>query len=97
MHGTDRLLPPGHIVPHPTRIKIIIGKPLTFGPEVLEGPGAKARRVVTDEVMRAIQNLSGQEYVPVYASTHKEELANANGGAKPDHADPGPARSSDRR
>ena len=81
MHGTDQLLPPGHIIPHPARIKITIGKPLTFGPEVLQGPGAKARRAVTDEVMRAIQDLSGQEYVPVYASTHKEQLA--NGAARP--------------
>lgn len=76
MHGTDQLLPPGHIIPRPGRIKITIGKPLTFGPDVLQGPGAKARRAVTDEVMRAIQDLSGQEYVPVYASTHKEQLAN---------------------
>jgi 1-acyl-sn-glycerol-3-phosphate acyltransferase len=81
MHGTDRLLPPGHIVPRPGRIKISIGEPLTFGPEVLQGPGGKVRRTITDEVMRAIQNLSGQEYVPVYASTHKEELA-ANGATK---------------
>ena len=82
MHGTDRLLPPGHIVPRPGRIKISIGKPLAFGPEVLEGPKAKARRTITDEVMRGIQDLSGQEYVPVYASAHKEELA-ANGASRP--------------
>ncbi len=83
MHGTDRLLPPGHILPRPGRITISIGKPLTFGPEVLEGPKAKARRTITDQVMRAIQDLSGQEYVPVYASTHKEELAAANGASRP--------------
>ena len=41
------------------------------------------RRVITDEVMRAIQDLSGQEYVPIYASTRKEELppAPSSGGA----------------
>jgi 1-acyl-sn-glycerol-3-phosphate acyltransferase len=77
MTGTDRVLAPGRIIPHPGRIQIIFGKPLTFGPEVLSGPPAKARRAVTDEVMRAIQALSGQEYVPVYASTRKEELAAA--------------------
>ncbi|HEY3957948.1 MAG TPA: lysophospholipid acyltransferase family protein [Streptosporangiaceae bacterium] len=82
MHGTDHLLPPGHIVPHPTRIKITIGKPLTFGSDVLNGPVGKARRAVTDQVMQTIANLSGQEYVPVYASTHKEELA-ANGSTRP--------------
>jgi 1-acyl-sn-glycerol-3-phosphate acyltransferase len=79
MKGTDRVLAPGRVIPHPARIEIIIGKPLTFGPDRLQGPGGKVRRTVTDEVMRAIQELSGQEYVPVYASTRKEELANGSG------------------
>lgn len=77
MKGTERILAPGHITPRPGRIQIIIGKPVTFGPEVLQGPAAKVRRFVTDEVMRAIAELSGQEYVPMYASTRKEELAAA--------------------
>jgi 1-acyl-sn-glycerol-3-phosphate acyltransferase len=79
MKGTDHLLPPGHVVPRPVRVDITVGKPLTFGPELEGLPAAKARRLVTDEVMKAIQALSGQEYVPVYASTHKEELAAAKG------------------
>jgi hypothetical protein len=33
--------------------------------------------------MRSIQALSGQEYVPVYASVRKEELATASNGARP--------------
>jgi 1-acyl-sn-glycerol-3-phosphate acyltransferase len=78
MADTDHVLPPGHKIPRPARIQITIGKSLTFGPEVLEGPSAKARRAVTDEVMRAIQKLSGQEYVPIYASTRKEQLAAAS-------------------
>jgi 1-acyl-sn-glycerol-3-phosphate acyltransferase len=41
------------------------------------GPPAKARRAITDDVMKAIQALSGQEYVPMYASDRKAEL---NGG-----------------
>ncbi|HEY2577929.1 MAG TPA: lysophospholipid acyltransferase family protein [Streptosporangiaceae bacterium] len=81
MKGTEHVLPPGHIVPRPARIEIIIGKPLTFGSEYQQGPEAKARRTITDEVMQAIQALSGQEYVAVYASTRKEELAAANGSA----------------
>ncbi len=36
-------------------------------------PG-RARRAVTDEVIRAIGELSGQEYVPVYASVRKAEM-----------------------
>jgi 1-acyl-sn-glycerol-3-phosphate acyltransferase len=77
MKGTERILAPGHIVPHPGRIQIIIGKPINFDPEMLQGPAAKVRRAVTDEIMRAIGELSGQEYVPMYASTRKEELAAA--------------------
>ncbi len=80
MKGTDRMLPPGRAIPRPGRIEIIIGEPLKLRPEALEGPGAKARRGITDEVMRAIQALSGQEYVPVYASARKEELSRAQAG-----------------
>ena len=78
MIGTGRVLPPGHAVPHLRKIRILVGEPLTFDAHRDAGPTAKARRAVTDEVMRAIQALSGQEYVPIYASVHKEQL---NGGA----------------
>ncbi len=77
MIGTDHILPPGHQVPRPGRIEIRIGEPLEF-PELRGQPaGARQRRAVTDEVMRAIQKLSGQEFVPMYASARKEELAAA--------------------
>jgi 1-acyl-sn-glycerol-3-phosphate acyltransferase len=75
MKGTDRILPPGRTIPRPGRIEIIIGEPLKLPPEAFDGPVAKVRRAITDEVMRAIADLSGQEYVPMYASTRKEELA----------------------
>jgi 1-acyl-sn-glycerol-3-phosphate acyltransferase len=82
MKDTERVLPPGSVVPRPARIQIIIGEPLKFGAEYQNGPEAKARRAITDEVMRAIQALSGQEYVAMYASTRKEELAaRADGSA----------------
>ena len=79
MSGTDRVLPPGRKIPRLTRIRITIGEPLTF--EAYQGqPGdARQRRAVTDEVMKKIQVLSGQEYVPIYASVRKEQLAAANG------------------
>jgi len=75
MVGTDRVLPPGHRIPRFRKIRIKVGKPLTF--DAYERAGARERRAVTDEVMKAIQVLSGQEYVPTYASVHKEELAAA--------------------
>jgi 1-acyl-sn-glycerol-3-phosphate acyltransferase len=79
MVGTDRVLPPGHSIPRLHRIGIRIGKPLTFPEHAGDGAGAQARRAVADEVMQAIQALSGQEFVPMYASVRKEQL---NGGGQ---------------
>jgi len=75
MIGTDKILPPGHKVPRPGRIEIRIGKPIEFAEFAGQTAGARQRRTVTDTVVRAIQELSGQEYVPIYASVRKEELA----------------------
>jgi 1-acyl-sn-glycerol-3-phosphate acyltransferase len=82
MSGTDRVLPPGRKIPRVTKIGITIGKPLTFEQyRDLPSP-AQQRRAITDEVMRSIQALSGQEYVSMYASVRKEELAAARNGAR---------------
>lgn len=68
MIGTDRVLPPGRSVPRVRKIGMRIGEPMTFSGD----PGhARTRREVTDQVMQAIQKLSGQEYVPAYASSVK--------------------------
>jgi 1-acyl-sn-glycerol-3-phosphate acyltransferase len=75
MVGTDRVLPPGHSIPSLRRVGVRVGKPLTFEGYQDMRPAARARRAVTDEVMEAIHALSGQEYVPMYASTRKEELS----------------------
>jgi 1-acyl-sn-glycerol-3-phosphate acyltransferase len=82
MIGTDRVLPPGSKIPRVSRIRVKIGAPLTFEALQARGTGARQRRAVTDEVMQSIQALSGQEYVPVYASVRKDELAAANGRKK---------------
>jgi 1-acyl-sn-glycerol-3-phosphate acyltransferase len=78
MVGTERILPPGHKVPRPGRIEIRIGEPLGFAEFRGQPAGATQRRAVTDEVVQAIQKLSGQEYVPMYASARKEEMAAAS-------------------
>jgi 1-acyl-sn-glycerol-3-phosphate acyltransferase len=75
IHGTRRVLPPGHVVPRPGRIELRIGAPLEFPPEVLGAPPGKARQLIAGQVMAAIKELSGQEYVHVYASDRKAELA----------------------
>jgi 1-acyl-sn-glycerol-3-phosphate acyltransferase len=77
MIGTDRVLPPGRVIPRLGRIEIRIGKPMTFddigGGE--HGAPGKARRAIADEVIGAIRQLSGQEYVSMYATVRKEQLA----------------------
>jgi 1-acyl-sn-glycerol-3-phosphate acyltransferase len=80
MVGTDRVLPPGRTIPQLHRVGIRIGEPMTFDGYRDKGPPAQARRAITDEVMKAIQALSGQEYVPVYASVRKAELNGGPGG-----------------
>ena len=77
MVGTDKILPPGHKVPRPGRIQVRIGKPLLFDEYRDKPAGARQRRAVTDQVVEAIHQLSGQDYVPMYASVRKEQLATA--------------------
>jgi 1-acyl-sn-glycerol-3-phosphate acyltransferase len=64
-------------------VSIRIGKPLTF--EAYQGDMAKgrARRAITDEVVQAIQDLSGQEYMPIYASVRKAQLNGDGPGSAP--------------
>jgi 1-acyl-sn-glycerol-3-phosphate acyltransferase len=75
LSGTRQVLPPGRMIPRPGRIEVTIGKPLALPPELFDAPPGKARRQIADQVMAAIQELSGQEYVPMFASDRKAELA----------------------
>jgi 1-acyl-sn-glycerol-3-phosphate acyltransferase len=61
VRGTDKIQPIGARWPRPHKVSVTFGEPLTF-PEYrgLAGKG-KARREVTDQVMEAIVELSGQE------------------------------------
>ncbi len=56
--GTERLQPVGTRLPRPHRVTVRFGEPLTF---TGDPASARARRAVTDEVMRAIAELSGQD------------------------------------
>lgn len=58
--GTDRIQPVGARLPRIGRITVRFGTPLRFTPS----PGVRSgpqRRAATDEIMAAIQELSGQE------------------------------------
>ena len=59
--GTDRIQPIGASWPRPHRFSVTFGKPLTFPEYRGKAGNGKARREVTDTIMEAIAELSGQE------------------------------------
>ncbi|ATE53048.1 lysophospholipid acyltransferase family protein [Actinosynnema pretiosum] len=72
MIGTDKANPIGSKVWRPYPIKIKIGKPLDFSRYAGLSGDRFVLRSVTDEIMYALMELSGQEYVDVYAAKAKE-------------------------
>ena len=59
--GTDRIQPIGASWPRPHRFSVTFGEPLTFPEYKGKANNGKARREVTDTIMEAIAELSGQE------------------------------------
>jgi 1-acyl-sn-glycerol-3-phosphate acyltransferase len=59
--GTDRVQPVGARWPRPRRISVTFGEPLTFPEHRGQAGKGKARREVTDAIMVAIADLSGQQ------------------------------------
>ncbi|WP_420032404.1 lysophospholipid acyltransferase family protein [Streptomyces sp. cg28] len=77
MIGTFEAQPPGQKIPSMRRITIRFGEPLDFA-RYAGMDGEKAiLRAVTDEIMYAILELSGQEYVDKYAAQVKAEAEEA--------------------
>ncbi|PPK70154.1 lysophospholipid acyltransferase family protein [Actinokineospora auranticolor] len=64
--GTDKVQPAGAKFPKPHRITIRFGDPLDFSRYDGLANSLPIRRAVTDEIMYAILELSGQEYVDSY-------------------------------
>jgi 1-acyl-sn-glycerol-3-phosphate acyltransferase len=59
--GTDKIQPVGAPWPWPHRFSVRFGEPLTFPEYAGKANNGKARREVTDRIMNAIAELSGQE------------------------------------
>ncbi len=75
MIDTDRIQPPGRMRPKIMRVGIKIGPPLDFSRyEGLEGDRFVLRSI-TDEIMYELMTLSGQQYVDMYATKAKAEIA----------------------
>ena len=75
MIGTDKVNPIGSKMWRPHRIELIVGRPMDFSRyEGLAGDRF-VERSMTDEIMYRIMELSGQEYVDIYAAKAKSDLA----------------------
>jgi 1-acyl-sn-glycerol-3-phosphate acyltransferase len=59
--GTDRVQPVDSRWPRPHKVSITFGRPLTFEEHRGKAGNGRARREVTDRIMEAIAELSGQE------------------------------------
>lgn len=64
--GTERLQPVGSRVPRVVPVSVSFGEPIEVAGRFDGMPLGRARRVLTDEVMGAVQELSGQEASGVY-------------------------------
>lgn len=75
MIGTDVAQPVGQKVPSRVKIGVRIGKPIDISAYRGRQDDREALRELTDKVMTAIQELSGQEYVDRDSAQYKRALA----------------------
>ena len=72
MINTNRIQPPGRLIPHlRPRPRIKIGAPIDFSGYQQPIGGRSVERVMTDEIMYQLMLLSGQSYVDKYAAAVK--------------------------
>jgi 1-acyl-sn-glycerol-3-phosphate acyltransferase len=74
MIDTEKVQPPGRRIPRLGRVGMKIGEPLDFSRyEGLENDRFVLRSI-TDEIMYELMELSGREYVDIYAQAAKDRL-----------------------
>lgn len=94
MIDTDKAQPKGKVIPRITRVGVRIGRPLDFSRYAGMEGDRFVLRSVTDEIMYTLMELSGQEYVDMYATSMKDRLLRAKRPrlrSAPTGADLGPA------
>lgn len=64
--GTERVQPVGSRIPRPHPVTVKFGAPLEFSRYAGKERQVPVLRTITDEIVNAIRNLSGQEYVNSY-------------------------------
>ncbi len=86
--GTDVIAPPGKIITKIVSPTVRFGTPLDFSRYEGMESDRFILRSVTDEIMYAIMELSGQEYVDLYAPAAKEASAREAAAAERDEISP---------
>lgn len=88
MINLEKIMPPGRTVPKlGVRPKVRFGEPLDFSRYYGMEKDPRVLRAITDEIMYALMELSGQEYVDRYAQSVKAELeAEAKEARREQHA-----------
>jgi 1-acyl-sn-glycerol-3-phosphate acyltransferase len=66
LRGTENLQPVGSSLPKLVPISVTFGEPIDFAGRFDGVPSGRARREATDEIMAAIQRLSGQPEAGIY-------------------------------
>jgi 1-acyl-sn-glycerol-3-phosphate acyltransferase len=80
MFDTDKVNPIGSKMWKPHKVHIKIGKPLDFSRYYGLAGDRFVERSITDEIMYTLMELSGQEYVDIYAAKAKELMGMASTG-----------------
>lgn len=64
MSNTDKIQPTGQVIPNLHRVGMIFGEPMYFSGDSSD---LQFLRTVTDQIVSKIAEMSGQEYVDIYA------------------------------
>ncbi|MDQ3761041.1 MAG: 1-acyl-sn-glycerol-3-phosphate acyltransferase [Actinomycetota bacterium] len=75
MVGTDKVSPAGTKMWRPHPVEVRFGPPLDFSRYAVLAGDRFVERSMVDEIMYALMDLSGQEYVDMYATSVKEREA----------------------
>ncbi|WP_446210696.1 lysophospholipid acyltransferase family protein [Micromonospora sp. IBSANI012] len=73
MLNLDEIQPPGKLIPKIARVRIRFGPPLDFSRYAGLAGDRFVERAVTDEIMYELMELSGREYIDMYAAKLKNQ------------------------
>ena len=73
MLNLDEIQPPGKLIPKIARVRIRFGPPLDFSRYAGLAGDRFVERAVTDEIMYDMMELSGREYIDMYAAKLKNQ------------------------